>query len=89
MIPTPSIGRIIHAVVREQRPAPQVGKLITRPAIIVRTWGDEATYVNAQVFCDSDGGISNDGLPNVLWKTSLIYDSTGQLENSWHWPTRN
>lgn len=85
---TPAIGRIVHAVITDKR-----GNQVTRPAIIVRTWPDQdggtASYVNAQVFCDSDGATNyNDGLPNVVWKTSLTFDPTGKLPTSWHWPAR-
>lgn len=74
----PTIGRTVHVVLRDKR-----GELITRPGIIVRVWAG-STGVNAQVFTDD----SNDGLPGVLWKTSLVYDEAGLLESSWHWPPR-
>jgi len=76
----PSLGRIIRVVLKTD------GGVVVRPAIIVRTWGDAAkpqTYVNAQVFTDE----SNDGLPGTLWKTSLTFDPSATLENSWHWPS--
>lgn len=81
----PTTGRIVLAVVRVH------GELVIRPAIIVRIWpvaDTVETTVQAQVFMDGDGGISNDGMPNCVWKSSLQYDETAQSEHSWHWPTR-
>ena len=85
----PGICRIVVAVIKDSS-----GRLVERPAIIVRTWSSEekgvpSSSIQAQVFCDGDGGPSNDGLPNLLWKSSLEYDETGRRENSWHWPTRD
>lgn len=80
----PTVGRIVNAVIKSK-----LGELVTRPAIVVRPWGSTPNAaLNAQVFCDGDGGIANDGLPNVVWKTSLTFDPTGAKESSWHWPAR-
>ena len=73
------IGRIVHAVVKSAH-----GELVTRPAIITRTWGEQATAVQATVFPDA----VNDGLGETLGKSSLLFDETGLAENTWHWPTR-
>lgn len=83
----PTIGRIVHATILDAK-----GDLVVRPAIIVRVWGEAPTAaVNAQVFCDGDAPASqsNDGLPNVLWKTSLMFsEESGTLAGSWSWPPR-
>jgi hypothetical protein len=80
----PAIGRIVHVVLPDQHSVP-----VKRPAIIVRTWpdgnGGVASYVNVQVFTDSDG-VGNDGLPPVIWKTSVRYDAAGVIPLTWHWP---
>ena len=83
----PGIGRIIHATVRVH------DMLVVRPAMIVRVWpgakpGEVASAVQAQVFMDGDGSSVNDGTPNCLWKSSLQFDPTGKLEDSWRWPAR-
>ena len=84
MIPIPTIGRIIHAVFKDAH-----DRTVIRPAIIVRVWGETAdSAINAQIFCDSNGGRDNDALPNVIWKTSLCHDPGGIVLNSWHWPTK-
>lgn len=81
----PTIGRVVNAVIRNAH-----GELVTRPAIVVRPWGSTPNAaLNAQVFCDGDGSKANDGLPNVVWKTSLTHDPSGQAESSWHWPARD
>ena len=72
-------NRIVNAVIKDAR-----GELITRPAIITRTWGETATSVQATIFPDA----SNDGLGNTLGKSSLAYDEAGNAENTWHWPVR-
>lgn len=82
MIPT--IGRIVHAVIQDANGAP-----ITRPAIIVRVWGETAdAAINVQVFTDSGGRLGeNDGLPNCVWQTSLRHDETAlPAVGTWHWP---
>lgn len=87
----PSVGRIILAVISIREGA--FAELVTRPAIIVRTWPGEKINevtgaVNAQVFMDGDGETSNDGTPNCLWRSSLQYDETGKGAHTWHWPPR-
>ena len=79
MIQKIAIGRVIHAVIKDAR-----GELVTRPAIITRTWGPQATAVQATVFPDA----VNDGLGNSVGKSSLEFDDTGITENTWHWPVR-
>ena len=82
----PTIGRTVIVTVADHS-----GKLVQRPGIIVRTWpdgsGGVANYVNVQVFMDGDGTPKvNDGLNNVLWKTSVQYDPEQKLPLSWSWP---
>lgn len=85
--PIPTVGRIVHATIKDSR-----GNLVVRPAIIVRVWNDVPTAaVNLQVFADSDAPVTdyNDGLPNVFWVTSAIYQETaGQMEKAWSWPPK-
>lgn len=81
----PTLGRIVLAVIQDKS-----GATIVRPAIIVRVWSE--TTVNLQVFLDGAGGAQaewNDGLgANVLWKTSLVLDHSGERVGTWHWPSR-
>jgi hypothetical protein len=79
----PTIGRIVIATIKNGR-----GELVQRPALIVRTWGEESHCVQAQVFTDGQNELEgNDGLPAVLWKSSLQFCET-PIENSWNWPMR-
>jgi hypothetical protein len=79
----PSVGRIVHYVLRnDDRNAGQ-----HRPAIITRVWDPvphAGSAVQLQVFTDG----SNDGLENVVWRTSVMQDATGEHGGSWHWPER-
>jgi hypothetical protein len=75
-----SIGRIVHAVIKNA-----AGEIVTRPAIITRTWGEGTSAIQATVFPDS----VNDGLGDTVGKSSLIQDVDGKVENSWHWPARD
>lgn len=83
----PTIGRIVHVVLRDL-----TGGVIIRPGIVVRTWenADAPIHINAQVFMDGDGRTANDGLPNCVWKTSLIHDENiaSPTPHTWHWPPR-
>jgi hypothetical protein len=76
----PTIGRIVHAVIRDAR-----GDLVTRPAIITRTWSDEDNgAVQLAVFPDAH----NDGL-GVLYPISSAQfnDSPNtKIGNTWNWP---
>lgn len=78
-VQVPSIGRIVHYVL----PAGQ-----HRPAIIVHVWspGHFMGTSQLQVFCDGDGGAYNDGLPNVVWRTSVVHDEETKAPGTWHWP---
>ena len=83
MNPKPTIGRIVIATIMDGR-----GNLVQRPALIVRTWGEDTKCVQAQVFTDGqDETNGNDKLPAVVWKSSLAF-SEGQELNTWNWPTR-
>jgi len=79
----PTAGRIVLAVIRTQH-----GELQTRPAIITRNWGNNTPAVQGSsalqltVFPD----VSNDGLGYSHGLSSALYDETGKLENTWHWP---
>lgn len=61
-----------------------------RPAVIVEDWGngkhdahEMSSAVNLQVFTDG----SNDGLPPVFWKTSVLF-SASPRPGCWSWPVR-
>ena len=79
---TPSIGRIVHYVLRDGRSAGE-----HRPAIIVRVWEPEAGYVNLQVLTDgaNDGAEAGSGM---IWATSVFPDEQFQGPGTWHWPER-
>jgi len=80
-------GRIVHYVLEEGR-----NKGHVRPAIVVRVWrvimegGLQRPPDNGccqlQVFTDG----SNDDLPEIMWKTSVLYDP--DAAGCWHWPNR-
>ena len=74
----PTIGRIVHAVIKNAH-----GVLVVRPAIITRTWGG-SPCVQATVFPDS----VNDGLGDTVGKSSLQHCEAAVNENTWHWPVR-
>jgi hypothetical protein len=63
---------------------------IERPAVVVRVWGDtEESCVNLQIFTDGNGDpLTNDGLPQVFWKTSVGQDPSGVALNSFRFPSR-
>ena len=85
----PSIGRIVHVTLQDHR-----NDLIIRPGIIVRTWPDAAgnptECINVQVFADGNGQAHlNDGLPAVVWKTSVHYrEKAGEQGMTWSWPAK-
>lgn len=75
-------GRIVHYVLNDGASKGQ-----HRPAIVVRVWRtlpDGQPPANGccqlQVFTDD----SNDALPAVVWKTSVLFDESG-TPGSWHW----
>lgn len=77
----PSVGRIVHFVLRARqgmRPS-SVGE--HRPAIIVRVWSPE--MVQLQVFTDGFNDIET-GDP-VIWETSIHNDETEKKPGTWHW----
>lgn len=72
-------GRIVHYVLDS---GPYKG--LHRPAIVVRVWDKATGMVQLQVFVDG----TNDGFApgeNVVWKTSVHHDPTGEQPYSWHW----
>lgn len=90
----PSIGRIVLVVIEDDG-----GHIVTRPAVIVRTFEIEAIgpdgprkgmadYVNLCVFTDGQNdGISPKGSCHQ-WMTSVPY-SLEQRPRTWHWPPRS
>ena len=82
-------GRIVHYVLDQ---GPSKGE--HRPAVVVKVWrvqeqGGEIRppwngCCNLQVLTDGDGGNGNDGLPRLLWQTSVLYDPDG-APGTWHW----
>jgi len=74
----PTVGRIVHYVLREGR---NTGE--HRPAIIVRVWTD--TTVQLQVFTDKTNDDMTDG---VIWQTSVMLDDSSEKIGTWHWPER-
>ncbi len=76
----PTIGRIVHYLLREGRSA---GEL--RPAIIVRVWPDghgAENTVQLRVFLDG----SNDAGAESDWATSV---HEGTEPGTWQWPARS
>ena len=81
----PSVGRVVHYILNEGRNMGQ-----HRPALIVNVWADPPesatpqTACQLQVFTDSgEDKAFNDGLPQVLWKTSVLQ---GTAPGTWPWP---
>jgi hypothetical protein len=70
------VGAIVHFVLDQGR-----NKGEHRPAIVVRVWDKDTGSVQLQVFTDD----SNDDLPGVVWRTSVMPDPDGQRPYSWHW----
>ena len=54
-----------------------------RPAIVVKIWDFDNGCSQLQVFMDGDGSIYNDGQPNVIWKTSIVFDENKEM-GTWH-----
>lgn len=86
-IPIPTLGRIVHAVIRNGN-----DKVVTRPAIIVGVFHSSTTTgliyeykINVQVWTDG----ANDNMPATVHKTSLPHSRLNTQENSWHWPARD
>lgn len=93
--PAASIGRIVHVNIgADTRPGYPHSAEQLRPAIVVRTWGDQPeSAVNAQLFTDgtNDAGcqyiVDNkiDPTAGQIWLTSITQgDGVGQ----WRWPAR-
>ncbi len=95
----PSIGRIVHYVLKEGRSAGS-----HRAAIVVDSFGDGVPHANLQVFLDHgndegseftqhvqlSGGDVLERLDHPLTGHvySAPYDPEGKLPGSWHWPER-
>jgi hypothetical protein len=88
--PKPSVGRIVHYVLKDH-----YGELQHRPAIIVRNWSDGLSdennpfsdMIQLQVFTDG----TNDGTQyatGVYWATSVHQDEEEKIVGTWHWPER-
>ena len=54
-----------------------------RPAVIVKIWGMDNGCSQLQVFMDGNGSQFNDGEPNVVWKTSIVFDENKEM-GTWH-----
>ena len=68
-----TIGRIVHVTTPDG----------PRPAIVTRVHTKDAAgggIVNVVAFEDTQ---ANEG---VIRRTSVLYDPTGQILGSWHWP---
>lgn len=85
---TATIGRVVHYTLSDldldSSHKHLKGKV--RPAIVVNDWGANGKpgqAIQLQVFTDS----TNDGLPAVYWKTSVMGSETPE-EGRWHWPQR-
>lgn len=88
-------GDIVGYVLNEGN---DYGRDEVRPAIVIFNWNGGIAINNEtkevmqmdegclqlQVFTDGDGGGLNDGLPNVIWKTSVNYDED-KSPGTWHW----
>lgn len=72
-------GRIVHYVLPDGR---NIGE--HRPAIIVKVWDPWQGTSQLQVFMDGNGSESNDGTPNVVWATSIVYSEAKEY-GTWHW----
>jgi hypothetical protein len=88
----PSIGRIVHYVLKEGRSAG-----CHRPALIVNCFGPDVPHVNLQVFLDrgNDAECEFPALhtpgqeyPSLGHVYSAHYDPEGKAPGSWHWPER-
>lgn len=73
----PSIGHIVHYVLRDGE---------HRPAIITHVDSNDY-FVNLQVFNDghNDNQLSSGG---TSWRSSVENDEEFKEENTWHWPER-
>lgn len=84
---SPTVGRIVHYVLPEGKSQGE-----HRPAIVVHVWSHSHEYggsVQLQVFTDSgEDRAYNDGLPQVMWATSVKFDPTAGDLGTWHWPER-
>ena len=78
-----TVGRIVHYTLPDGRNTGAV-----RPAIIVHVWGGDHPSVQLQVFTDSPPEAnSNDCLPPVMWRTSVMESESGDPEpGRYHWP---
>lgn len=82
-------GRIVHYVLTsEHRHAGE-----HRPAMVVKVWGSppsEPYPIQLCVFLDgsNDSLIGESNAPLTAWKTSVVFDPSGQKHGSWHWIER-
>jgi predicted metal-dependent peptidase len=74
-----AVGKIVGYVMDQ---GPSAGD--TRPAMIIRDWNTEDGLVNLLVFTDGYNDFPHEGKPVTLWETSVVYDPTGKLLDSWH-----
>ena len=78
------VGEVVGYVLEDGK-----GEGEVRPAIVVHNWDGELIEgypgtLQLQVFTDGDGGEYNDGLPNVVWRTSVMF-SEEKMAGTWHW----
>lgn len=84
----PHIGNLVNYVLpaRSLLAHKQHRAGAVRPAIVVAinnaAGPPEQQSLQLQVFTDQD----NDGLPSVLWATSVHHDQEGKAQGTWHWP---
>lgn len=81
----PSIGRLVHYTYATHDVIADSVKGQSRPAIIVRVWGDAEdprVTVQLQVFTDQE----NDGVDRgLLWVTS-VQEAQEPTPGKWNWP---
>lgn len=76
------VGDIVSYVLSEGNSYGQV-----RPGIVVRNWhegGVDPGLLQLQVFTDDIDGRWNDGLPQVMWATSIPFNEN-KAPGTWHW----
>lgn len=78
----PSVGRIIHYVLKEGRSAGQ-----HRPGIIVNTFDGSGPHVNARIFLDWSNDAGNEFNKELEGHAfSCPHDPEGNMPGSWHFP---
>lgn len=79
-------GRVVHYVLNDG-----VSRGEHRPAVVVRVWRNADGLPQSNGICQLQvlTDDANDGLPAVVWRTSVLYDAGGRgtppPEGTWHW----